>query len=65
MGECKDCKNWDEYGFCEAIVIDTRWCRVEEDERIKSYYLAERDEDDCRSAILVPADFGCSFFIKS
>ena len=64
MGQCKDCKHWDEYGFCEALVVDTRRCLIDGDS-IKAYYIAERDEDEYRSSFIAPADFGCNLFIKS
>ena len=59
MDSCGNCKNRDEFGFCEKLVIDTRWCVVENEKRIKSYYIAERDEDECRTSFIVPSDFKC------
>lgn len=62
MDSCKNCKNRDEFGFCEKLIIDTRRCLIDDgirSEHIKAYYLGEREEEDDRSSFIVPADFKC------
>lgn len=67
MDSCKNCKNRDEFGFCEKLVMDTRRCLISDglrSESIKAYYIAEREEDDDRAAFIVPPNFKCIHHVK-
>jgi hypothetical protein len=59
---CQTCNNLDEFGFCTKLVIDTKRCFVENNKSIKAYYLDVREEDDCRTAFIVPNNFKCIYF---
>lgn len=63
MNNCAICKFNDEFGFCEKLVVDTKWCVVENGKRIKAYYIDEREEDDSRSAFLTPNNFNCLHYV--
>lgn len=64
MENCHTCKNCDEYGFCEKLVVDTKRHIVEDNKSIKAYYLAIREEDDYRTSFIVPNNFKCNLFLK-
>lgn len=64
METCETCKNCDQFGFCEKLVIDTRRILVENGRSIKSYYIDEREDGDDRSSFIVPRNFCCNLHSK-
>ena len=59
---CETCSYNDNFGFCTVLVVDTKRCFVENNKSIKAYYIDVREEDDCRTAFMVPKNFKCNFF---
>jgi len=64
MDTCENCKNRDEYGFCEKLVVDLRRVKVEDGKIIKSYYIDEYTNGETRSAFIVPRNFCCNLHSK-
>lgn len=61
---CGNCKFFDEYSFCEKLVLDTKRTFVENNKPIKAYYISERDgDDDYRTSFIVPSNFCCNLHI--
>lgn len=61
---CRNCKHCDEFNFCNVLVVDTKRCLVENNKSIKAYYISEREEDDDRTAFIVPFNFKCIHYCK-
>ena len=59
--QCSNCKFKDEFNFCEKLIVDTRWCVVEDGKRIRSNYISEREDGDNRLSFIVPINFRCVF----
>ena len=59
---CGNCKYKDEFNFCEKLVVDTRWCVVEDGKRIRSNYISEREDGDSRPSFIVPMNFKCVYY---
>jgi len=57
---CHNCRNRDEHGFCEELVMDTKRIIID-GKSIKSNYIAFREEDDDRIAFITPDDFICNY----
>ena len=57
---CKTCIFWDEYHFCEKLVVDTKRITIDR-QSVKSNYIDTREDNDQRSSFITPSTFGCVF----